>query len=30
MKGNYKKGFKFYLSKNKEVICPLPRACEVK
>lgn len=30
MKGNYKRGFKFYLSKkNKEAICPLPGASEV-
>lgn len=30
MKGNYKGGFKFYLSKeNKEAICPLPGASEV-
>lgn len=29
MKGNYKEGFKFYLSKNKEAICPLPEASEV-
>ena len=30
MRGNYKAGFKFYLSKkNKEVICPLPGASKV-
>lgn len=30
MKGNYKRGFKFYLSKkNKEELCALPGASEV-
>lgn len=30
MKGNYKRGFEFYLSKkNKEAICPLPGAGDV-